>query len=99
MATIDEVHDICIEIKQEVAIINQRCVDRGKTIDGHGQTLYGENGTEGVVAKQNSVMQTLRDMAKSGAIAEQWRQRIVAPVITALIISTILGGLILWKLH
>lgn len=82
-----------------IATINQRCLDRGRTIDGHGKTLYGDNGTGGVVAKVNTLNSTVETEQKSNTTKNEWAMRIIGPIISALVVSAILGGLILWKLH
>jgi len=89
MATIDEVHQVCIVIQKDIATINQRCKDCHKKIEGHQKTLYGENGTRGIVARINVLSGESKDK-------KEWLMRIASPVIASLITGAILGLIGIW---
>lgn len=52
------VSNLCesVEITNKaIATINERCLNRGQTLDGHTRTLYGDNGAGGIVARVNTL--------------------------------------------
>ena len=79
------------------ATINQRCLDRGNTIDGYGKTLYGGDGAGGIVAKQNENTHRLDNMNDVSKDRKDWLKSIIAPVIAALLISAIMAAVVIWK--
>lgn len=97
MATLEEMDGKLDMIITSIATIKQRCVDRGKTIDGHRKTLYGNDGTGGVVAKQSQVVQRLDCMNKVETTKKEWAMRIMGPIISGLIVAALLGLLVMWK--
>lgn len=82
-----------------IATINQRCLDKGKTINGHGMTLYGPDGAGGIVVKQNEVNLRLKNMNGVNKDRKDWLKSIIAPVIAALLISVIFAAIVIWKTH
>lgn len=99
MADLDVMDGKLDDILQNVATINQRCVDRLRILDGHGKTLYGEDGTGGLVAKQNEANLRLKNMNGVAKDRKDWAKSIIAPVIAALIISVVVCALFIWKTH
>jgi len=99
MATLDEVYEVCSSIKQEIATINQRCVDRGRAIDGHQKTLYGADGAGGVVAKQNKTIDRLDRMNGTASKKDEWLYRIISPVIVGVVLGIVYALVNLWKEH
>ena len=81
-----------------IATINQRCIDRGRAIDGHRKTLYGDNGTGGVVAKVNTLSSVAKTAKDINTTKKEWAMRILGPVISGLIVAAVLGLLVMWKL-
>jgi hypothetical protein len=90
MASLEEMDGKLDRIITSVAKIEQRCIDRGVTIDGHRKTLYGNDGTGGVVAKVN----TLNGI---NTTKEKWAMRIIGPIISALVIAALFGLFAMWK--
>jgi len=90
MTTLEDIDLKLDTVITSIATINQRCIDRGRTIDGHGKTLYGNDGTGGVVAKVN----TLNTANKT---RKEWAMQIVSPIISALIVAAIFGLFAMWK--
>ncbi len=90
MASLEIMDGKLDKIIESIATIEQRCVDRGKTIEGHRKTLYGNDGTAGVVAKVN----TLNGI---NTTKQKWAMRIIGPIISALIIAALFGLLAIWK--
>ena len=88
--TIDDVFNVCVHIKEEIATINQRCVDRGKTIEGHQKTLYGGDGRGGIVA-------TVNKLNNQDANRKALLTKIIASVVSALLVSAILALFAIWK--
>ena len=88
-----KVSELCIG----VAEINQRCLDRLRIMDGHTRTLYGDDGTAGVVARQNKVVEKLQNMNGVAKEKHEWSMRILAPVISQIIIAVILAIYVIWK--
>jgi hypothetical protein len=74
MASLEEIDTKLDVIMKSVAKIEQRCVERGRIIDGHGKTLYGQNGRGGVVATVNKLNGVNKDR-------KEWIMKIGAAVI------------------
>lgn len=92
MATIDDVFKVCNTIQNDIATINQRCKDCQQKIEGHQKTLYGQDGTKGIVARINALNGASKDK-------REWIMRIASPVISGLIVAAIIAMLYLWKSH
>ena len=99
MATLESIEGQLLVISSDVASINAREIAMAKIVEGHRRTLYGPNGTQGVVAKQNTVMDTLKTIEKQTLKEEAWKQKILAPVISGLVVAAVLGALMIWKLN
>lgn len=91
MATLEEMDGKLDTIITNIATINQRCVDRGRVLDGHGKTLYGENGLGGVVAKVTT-------LNGANTTRKEWAMRIISPIISAVLVAAIFGLFVMWKL-
>ena len=99
MADLETMDGKLDDILQNVATINQRCVDRLRILDGHGKTLYGNDGAGGLVARQNEVNLRLKNMNGVAKDRNDWARSIVAPVIAALLVSVIMAAIVIWKIH
>ena len=90
MASLEIMDGKLDKIIKSIATIEQRCVDRGRTMDGHRKTLYGENGLGGVVAKVN----TLNGI---NTTKKEWAMKILGPIISAFVIAALFGLFAIWK--
>lgn len=99
MADLDLMDGKLDDLLISVAAINERCIARGQTIDGHGRTLYGDDGAGGLVAKQNEVNLHLKNMNGVAKDRKEWAKSIAAPVIAALLVSAIMAAIVIWKTH
>ena len=95
--TVQDNNEKISELCQGIATITQRCIDRGAKIDGHRRTLYGENGTGGVVAKQNTIMQKINNMNNNNEDRKDLAKKILMRVVSDLLIVGILALLYMWK--
>jgi hypothetical protein len=93
MATLEDIDGKLDMLITSIATIEQRCVDRGRVIDGHGKTLYGDDGMGGMVSRVN----TLSAAKLADTTRKEWAMRIMGHVITALVVAAFLGLLIMWK--
>jgi hypothetical protein len=79
--------NLCVSVGK----INERCEAREKILHGHTITLFGEDGTSGVVARQNRILQQFESSINLEKNKQQWKQKIFSPVISAIIVAIITG--------
>ena len=92
-STNKKVDELCVGVGK----INERCDARLKIIDGHTRTLYGQDGTGGIVSKQNSILGRLKNINNITADKKKWTKVIVAPIVVAIIVAIIIAAMTLWK--
>lgn len=103
VATIDDVHSEIKQVNEKMdtviewkGTVDQRCEDRGDTIDGLQKTLFGNPAKQdGVVSKVQALM-TCKNQVKN---RKEWAMGIVAGVLKWAIIAIIVWLLVMWKTH
>ena len=103
MSQLDEIQSDVKEVNTKMdrltewkGAIEQRCQDRGETISGFKQTLFGNpEKQDGIVSK----VQTLMNCKKQITSRKEWVLNIAGGVLKWVIVVIIIWLLMMWKTH
>jgi hypothetical protein len=80
-ATFQELFETVTRIESGLTTINERCSTHYRILEGHTRTLYGANGNNGVVGKQEkqdnrikTLEENRKDIKEAG---KKWKDRLI----------------------